>query len=170
MTQSPSDLQNILINELGVDVAYRHAPKHVTPDETLELSGAMLKWYAVHLQDRHVPTDIAQLARSYLKKTAVEARGFGFVILHRCGNDFYFLIVSTWRNNNELWETVFYKNGDAMSDFAPFLRENIHKPTFCVWEMVPLWHEQKAWEHFLKSPRDEAAARAWLSDRYAGPA
>ena len=79
MTQSPSDLQNILINELGVDVAYRHAPKHVTPDETLELSGAMLKWYAVHLQDRHVPTDIAQLARSYLKKTAVEARGFGFV-------------------------------------------------------------------------------------------
>jgi hypothetical protein len=170
MTQSPSDLQNILTNELGVDATYRHAPKYATPEETLEISGAILKWYAVHLQDRPVPSEIAQLARSYLKKTALEARGFGFVILHRCGNDFYFLIVSTWRNNNELWETVFYKNGDAMSDFAPFPREKVHKPTFCVWEMVPLWHEQKAWEHFLKSQRNEAAARAWLSDRYAGPA
>ena len=25
----------------------------------------------------------------------------GFVILHRCGESFYFLIVSTWRNDNE---------------------------------------------------------------------
>ena len=77
MTQSPSDLRNILINELGVDATYRHAPKYATSDETLEISGAILKWYAVHPQDRSVPTDIAQLARSYLKKTALEARGFG---------------------------------------------------------------------------------------------
>ena len=77
-----------------------------------------------------------------------EAKGCGFVILHRCGNDFYFLIVNTWRNNNELWETVYYKNGDAMDDFALFPREAKHKPTYCVWELVPLWHEKQAWERF----------------------
>ena len=33
-------------------------------------------------------------------------------ILHRCGEDFYFLLVCTWRNENELWETVWAKNGD----------------------------------------------------------
>lgn len=32
----------------------------------------------------------------------------GFAILHRCGESFYFLLVSTWGNDNELWETVAY--------------------------------------------------------------
>lgn len=77
-------------------------------------------------------------------------RGFGFVILHRCGTaGFYFLIVSTWRGNNEVWETVYYKNGEAMADFALFPRDAAHKPTFCVWELAAVWHETKAWERFL---------------------
>ena len=42
------------------------------------------------------------------------------VVLHRCGSDFYFLIVCTWRNENELWQTVWYKDGDRMDAFAPF--------------------------------------------------
>jgi len=164
------DLANILSNDPGVDAGYIHGSKHVRPGDVLEPSDAVLKWYAVHPQDRPVPEEITQLARSYLMKNDLEARGFGFVILHRCGNDFYFLIVNTWRNNNEVWESVFYKNGDAMTDFALWRREAVHKPTYCVWELVPLWHEQKAWERFLKSSRDEAAAQMWLGDRYAGPA
>jgi len=32
-------------------------------------------------------------------------------------------------------------------------------PAFCVWELVPVWHEQQAWKRFLESARDEAAAR-----------
>ena len=36
----------------------------------------------------------------------------GFVVLHRCGESFYFLLVCTWRNENELWETVWAKDGD----------------------------------------------------------
>ena len=117
-----------------------------------------------------MPEEITRLARTYLNRGPIEAKGLGFVILHRCGKDFYFLIVSTWRNNNELWESVFYKDGDAMADFAPFPREAFHKPTFCVWEMAPVFYEQKAWERFLKSARDEAAAFTWLNDRYSGPA
>ncbi len=169
MGQVTQHLANVLQTDSGIDSAYKHGPKYVTPGDVVEPSGAVLKWYAVHTQDRPVPEEIAQLARSYLMRNDLEARGFGFVILHRCGNDFYFLIVNTWRNNNEIWETVFYKNGNVMTNFALWPREAVHKPTYCVWELVPLWHEQKAWERFLKSSRDEAAAEMWRSDRYAGP-
>jgi hypothetical protein len=100
----------------------------------------------------------------------LEAKGLGFVILHQCGTQFYFLIVNTWRGNNELWETVFYKDGEAMPDFALWPRDGVHKPAFCVWELMPVWHENKSWERFLVSARDEAAARVWLDDLYAGAA
>jgi hypothetical protein len=163
-------LWDILQTDSGIDAQYRHAPKTVAPGDTLELPGGVLKWYAVHPEDRGVPDEITRLARSFLKKTVLEAKGFGFVILHRCGKDFYFLIVSTWRNNNELWETVFYKNGDSMDDFALFPRESVHKPAYCVWELVPLWHEQQAWTRFLNSGRAPAALENWLQDLYAGPA
>ncbi len=131
----------------------------------------LLKWYRLAPQADPVPDEIDRLARAYLAKTALEARGLGFVILHRCGTTgFYFLIVSTWRGNNEVWETVFYKQDDATSDFALWPRDGAHKPTFCVWELAAVWHETKAWERFLKSARDEAAAQLWFADRYSGPA
>lgn len=170
MTEQTAQLASILRDDSGVDPGYQHAPKRVTPGETLQPKDALLKWYAVHPDGGNVPEEITQLARQYFSNNAIEARGLGFVILHRCGKDFYFLIVCTWRNNNELWETVFYKNGDAMADFAPFSRDSSHKPTFCVWELVPVIHEKQVWESFLKSSRDEAAAQAWLRDCYSGPA
>jgi hypothetical protein len=61
-------------------------------------------------------------------------------VLHRCGASFYFLIASTWRNENELWETVWYRR------------------------------EQQAWVRFLQSERDAEAADRWLHDVYRGPA
>jgi hypothetical protein len=163
-------LSKVLLADSGVDPGYRHAPKRVTPGEPLELPGAVLKWYAVHPEDRTVSAELTRLARSRLTATPPEAKGLGFVLLHRCGQDFYFLIVCTWRNSNELWETVLYKDGDAMPGFAPFPRDGGHKPAFCVWELVPVWHEQQAWVRFLFSARDEAAAEAWLADRFSGPA
>jgi hypothetical protein len=163
-------LAHILETDSGVDAGYRHISKRVAPGEPLEVPGALLKWYEVHPDDRPVPDEVTQLARRRLATTPLEARGLGFVILHRCGNDFYFLIVNTWRHSNEVWETVLYKNGEAMTDFAPFSRERAHKPTYCVWELVPVWHEQQAWVRFLESSRDETAAQRWLGDRFAGPA
>jgi hypothetical protein len=170
MTSPTTHLARLLATNSGVDTEYRHAPKRVTPGDPLVLPGALLKWYALHPDDRLIPEDVTKLARTRLETTQLEASGLGFVLLHRCGSDFYFLLVSTWRNSNELWETVFYKDGEAMEAFEPFPREGAHKPTFCVWEFVPVWHEQKAWERFLGSARDEAAASAWLDDRFAGPA
>jgi len=170
MVEPPQQLASILASDSGVEAGYQHIAKHVTAGEPLEVPGALLKWYAVHPADRPVPAAITQLARDYLRDTPLAARGLGFVVLHRCGNDFYFLIVCTWRNSNEVWQTVFYKDGPAMAGFAPFPREGEHKPTLCVWELVPVWHEKHSWVRFLQSPRDEAAAEVWLNDRYTGEA
>ncbi|HKH46795.1 MAG TPA: hypothetical protein VKM72_19225 [Thermoanaerobaculia bacterium] len=170
MLRQTTHLAQLLESDLGVDAGYRHYPKRVTPGEPLELPGALLKWYGLHLEDRPIPEELSRLAQAKLTKNPLEARGLGCVVLHRCGNDFYFLIVCTWRNSNEIWQTVFYKDGDRMADFEVFPRDGAHKPMLCVWELVPVWHEQKAWERFLYSARDEAAAQEWLGDRYAGPA
>ncbi len=70
--------------------------------------------------------------------------------------------------SNEVWETVFYKEGDGMTDFALFPREKAHKPTFCVWELAAVWHEKQAWERFLGSARNSAAVEVWLRDLYTG--
>ncbi len=160
----------ILENDLGVGQNYEHGPKRVTPGGMIETDGAVLKWYQLSAEDRPVRDEIDRLARSFLARTPLEAKGLGFVILHRCGEDFYFLIVNTWRGNNEVWETVFYKNGDAMADFALWPRDGMHKPAFCVWELAPVWHETKSWERFLISSRDEAAAKIWQRDLYSGAA
>ena len=167
----------ILKNDLGVGQKYEHGPKLVTPGEAIETNGAVLKWYKLAppsrsgTKDRQVPDEIDRLARKFLaRKTNLEAKGLGFVILHRCGEDFYFLIVNTWRGNNEMWETLFYKDGDKMADFDLWPRDGMHKPTFCVWELAPIWHETKSWERFLMSARDEKAAQIWQRDIYAGSA
>ncbi len=170
MTMQTTRLSEILATESGIDAGYRHRPKRVTPGGPIEPKGTLLKWYGINDEDRPIPEAITRLARAYLLNTPLEARGLGFVLLHRCEQDFYFLIVCTWRGNNELWETVFYKDGDKMSDFALFPRDREQKGSYCVWELVPVWHEKRAWERFLNSPRDEASARAWFDDRLAGVA
>lgn len=168
MTSTATQLARIVDADSGIDAGYHHQPKRVTPLAPLDTSGAVLKWYGIFPEDRPITDAMTTLARRHLTTTALEAKGMGFVLLHRCGEGFYFLIVCTWRNSNEIWETVFYKEGDTMPDFALFPRDGIHKPAFCVWELVPVWHEQQAWSRFLISARDEAAAHAWLDDRYEG--
>ena len=57
-----------------------------------------------------------------------------------------------------------------MADFALWPRDGMHKPTYCVWELAPVWHEKESWERFLVSARDGVAAQAWQRDLYAGAA
>ena len=85
----------------------------------------------------------------------------GFVILHRCGESFYFLLVCTWRNENELWETVWAKTGDDDVFFRPWPAEGAHRPTFCVWELGAVCHEREAWTRYLllRARRSREAAR-----------
>ena len=101
--------------------------------------------------------------RDGVEEGALELAGeVGFAILHRCGEDFYFLLVCTWRNENELWETVWAKDGDDDPAFRPWPAEGTHRPTFCVWELGVVWHEQGAWSRYLRSRRDEGALLAYL--------
>lgn len=152
---------------------YRHVEKCVRASESLMLDDAFLKWYDVAPADTPVPSDVRKLARRNLRAAARSgaialARDLGFVVLHRCGEDFYFLLVCTWRNDNELWITVWAKDRDGDPEFRPWEVEGTHRPTFCVWELGAVCHERRAWSRFLRSNRDEPAKLAYLRDCYDG--
>jgi hypothetical protein len=151
------------------DVAanYMHRDKFAIPRDGIAAGDSQLKWSNVALPDAHVPREIEELARDYLKDVRV-AGEFGFVILHRCGEDFYFLIVSTWRNENELWESVYAKQSAGEPNFRPFTVETSHRGTYCVWELGVVWHEQQAWRRFLTSKRATEDATRYLNDRFEG--
>lgn len=158
----------------GVHPAYRHAPKHAQPATSVGLGDAVLKWYDVASADDPVPADVRALARRALDDAARlgELRlgdGLGFVILHRCGTEgFHFLLVQTWRNDNELWETVWAKESDDDPGFHPWPSEPGHRPTFCVWELGVVAHERIAWGAYLTSERDGSARRVYLGDVFEG--
>lgn len=159
----------------SLTAGYKHYDKFVEPAENIELHGVKLKWYNLAKPGEPVLPEIGDLALSFLEKesTAGNLKDFGklgFVILHRCGEDFYFLLVNSWRNGNELWESVYAKDGAAQGDFQPFTFQNHHRGTFCVWELAAVWHEQKAWKRYLLSAQDDEARANYLSDCYRGEA
>jgi hypothetical protein len=157
----------------AVTVGYRHITKAIRPGTPLVLGESVLKWYDIAPEDEPVPGDLRVLARGSLR-AAAESGALdlddedGFVILHRCGESFYFLLVSTWRNENELWETVWAKNGDENVGFRPWPLEGTHRPTFCVWELGAVLHEQQAWSRFLRSDRGEEDRELYVRDTFAG--
>jgi hypothetical protein len=153
----------------GVDDDYRHCDKLVTPRGTIRHGKARLKWYDLAPAEEPVPSDVHQLAQRFLSSAPLDlGDDLGFVILHRCGREFYFLLVSSWRGNNELWESVYAKKSEAHPDFALFTFEGTHRGTFCVWEMGAVWHEQQAWKRYLRSARDDAARDVYLGDCFSG--
>ena len=161
------------LEQASVAANYRHFEKIAHPEPSLALGETSLKWYDVAPDDAPVPLAIRAVARRCLRDAA---RGdelgvlgeLGFVILHRCGEDFYFLLVCTWRNENELWETVWAKNGESDVLFRPWPTEGEHRPTFCVWELGAVCHERQAWSEYLRSPRDATAKGTYLGSLYEG--
>ncbi len=156
-----------------VEAGYTHATKAITPARPITLRESVLKWYDLAPAEEPVPPDLHVQARGTLLAAADYGLldledDLGFVILHRCGESFYFLIVSTWRNDNELWETVWAKNGEADVAFHPWPLTGTHRPTYCVWELGAVWHEQQAWSRFLRSERGAAEREAYLRDTFAG--
>lgn len=157
----------------AVRADYRHVSKLIRPAAAITLGEAVLKWYDIAPLDEPVPCALQVLARGNLRAAAESGSlglegDLGFVILHRCGDSFYFLIVSTWRNDNEVWETVWARNGDGEVAFRPWPIEGTHRPTFCVWELGAVWHEQQAWSRFLRSARGAVARETYLRDTFEG--
>ena len=146
---------------------YVHRDKFATPREGITVGDSRLKWSNIAPSETSVPAEIEALARNFLKDASISG-DLGFVILHRCGESFYFLLVSTWRNENELWETVYAKASAAETGFKLFTFDSSHRGTFCVWELGVVWHEQQAWKRFLLSKRGPDDVALYLDDRCEG--
>lgn len=160
-------------NGSGVGLSYEHASKTVRAGQSVALGNTLLKWYEIAREDEPVPPTVSDLARLGLADAArlgeLRLGGeLGFVILHRCGEAFYFLLVSTWQNDNELWETVWAKDGPDDPEFHPWPLDGTHRPTFCVWELGAVAYERMAWTRFLGSARDREARLGYLRDTYEG--
>jgi hypothetical protein len=155
--------------DTAVEPGYEHVSKLVQPGPAVAISGGLLKWYDISTGP--IPAEISELARESLEAAVPRLDGeLGFVILHRCGESFYFLLISTWRNENELWETVWAKPGEHEPAFTPWPLASGHHPTFCVWELRAVCHEQGAWSRYLRSPRRANDMDTYLKDTYTGSA
>jgi hypothetical protein len=155
----------------AVAPGYRHSTKKIIPGSPVSVAGGLLKWYEIAPAGEPIPAEIGALAHEALEIAAPRLEGeLGFAILHRCGASFYFLLICTWRNENELWETVVAKSGEHEPSFGPWPLGAGHHPTFCVWELQAVCHEQAAWSRYLRSPRRANDMDAYLADRYEGEA
>jgi hypothetical protein len=160
-------------NGAAADASYEHHPKAARAGQSVSLGNALLKWYEIAPEGEPVPASVSDLARLGLADAArlgeLRLGGeLGFVILHRCGAAFYFLLVSTWQNDNELWETVWAKDGRDDPEFHPWPLDGSHRPTYCVWELGVVAYERLAWSRFLRSARDRDARLEYLRDTYEG--
>ena len=151
---------------------YRHEPKLVRPCDDLVLPNALLKWYDVRQAEAAIPDRTREQAREFVRAEVAAGRlridgELGFVIHHLCGESFYFLIVCTWRNVNEMWETLYARDD---KDGRPFelVPQGSHMEIICVWELGAVLHEQRAWIRYLYSARDEQAKLEYLGDRFTG--
>ncbi len=155
----------------NVPTDYRHHDRLVTPGENLVLPSACLKWYDLRRRDTEISAAVAADARHLLHAEATSGAfdvgyGLGLVVLHYSDVAAY-LIVAVWRDNQELWATLYLRDLRRDDGFRR-ARPGVDAPTFCVWELAPIWHERQAWVRYLRSPRDEAAKRAYLADRLTG--
>jgi len=168
-----TDVEAVELAGLGnIPAEYRHPHKLITPGPDLALPAAYLKWYDVRLPEVEIPAELDEQARTFLRAEVAAGRlaidgELGFVICHRCGESFYFLIVCTWRQQNEMWESLYGLDLATGGEFA-MIPQSDHLEVICVWELGAVLHEQQAWSRYLRSDRTDADKRAYLADRVQG--
>jgi len=150
---------------------YQHRPKLARPNDALITDNVYLKWYDIYREETPIPAQLVDEARSFLRTELDAGRlplknELGFAVHHQCAT-VYILYISTWRNENELWETIYIKDlaGDGL--FRQLERSST-TPTFCVWVLGVVGYEQLAWTRYLSSKRDDAARHMYLQDQMAG--
>lgn len=170
MTETPIDMS---LGRYGnvVPEGYTYSQKLVTPGDDLCLPHAYLKWYDIYPPERKIAPEHMCESRDFVAAEVERLKlsdELGFVLLHACGPALLLLLI-TWRNTNELWEVVYAKDlAQPGGPFTPIPYETIHRGTYCVWELGPIWHERNAWMRYLSSPRDEAAKQAYVNARFSG--
>jgi hypothetical protein len=155
-----------------VPEGYQYYQKTVTHRDGLALPNAYLKWYDLYPPDAPITPDQASEARSFLHSEVVAGKldlqdNLGFVVLHRAGSSLL-LLVTTWRNTNEMWLSSYYKPADQTATYELFVYDTDHRATYCVWELGIVWHERNAWVRFLSSERDNEAELTYLNDHFSG--
>jgi hypothetical protein len=153
-----------------VPEGYTYYEKMTTPRADLSLPQAYLKWYDLYPLDAEITPEQRGECRAFVAAEAERLQfpgDLGFVILHRAGS-VLLLLLTTWRNTNEMWEAVYVKFLEQEGGYQEVTFPNNHRGTFCVWELGAVWHERHAWVRFLSSKRDAAAKLAYINDRFAG--
>nr|WP_315026605.1 hypothetical protein [uncultured Chryseobacterium sp.] len=141
--------------------------KHAAPKGVFSVGKTRFKWYDLAEDPARVSTqDInhAKICIESAQESFQDIDDLGFVIMHRCGEN-YLLLVCTWRNENELWESVYH---DSSGKFEIWDRNKTHLPTYCVWEMGIVYHESQAWKRYLGTTKDEDDKKIYLSDFFEG--
>jgi hypothetical protein len=146
---------------------YRHKPKVLKPGPRIETAELCLKWHLLYPEALPITTEQVAEAQGFLRREVEAGRlairnQVGFVVQHRCA-EVLILYVCTWRNDNEVWETLYHSRVDGGAGYALHRREDT-SPTFCVWVLNAVGHEHKAWSRYLASSRDDAARVAYLAD------
>ncbi len=159
---------NTMHKDVQVSPAYGHYEKMIHSHGVIDPTIGRQKWYAVNRGDQPIDQSVQDLAQDFIARTLASdgdpsPQELGFVILHRCGDNFYFLGLCTWRENNELWKTLFHLKTETMADFAIYPQAEPHKDTFCVWELAVVCHEMKAWTRYLNSKRSDQDATQYLT-------
>jgi hypothetical protein len=164
------------VEPTAVPADYRHHQRLVSPGAPLRLERTDLKWYEIRRPDAPMPAGLEDETRAFVAREVAARRLAiagqpGFVMLHLADakgspNSVALLLVSTWNQANELWETVYWKPVDGGA--YERVRRPDHAATYCVWELGAVWHERNAWNRFLDSARDAAALQAYLEDRFTG--
>jgi hypothetical protein len=153
-----------------VPEGYTYSKKLVVPREDLSLPQAYLKWYDIRPPDVEITQEQLLESRAFVAAEVERlkiANELGFVLLHRAGA-MLLLMIMTWRNTNEIWESVYLKDLRQAGGYVLTEFESTHRGTFCVWELGPVWHERHAWVRFLSSKRDVEAKLAYVNDRFSG--
>jgi hypothetical protein len=150
---------------------YRHRPKVARPGEALVTPAVYLKWYDIYYEETPFAPQLVDEAHSFLLAELEAGRlalknEIGFVVHHQCSGA-YILYICPWRNENELWETIYIKDLTANGTFQQ-LERSATTPTYCVWVLGVVGHEQQAWTRYLYSPRDDAAKYAYVQDQMMG--
>ena len=153
-----------------VPAGYQYVEKHIVPHDELALPTAILKWYDLFPAEEPISPEQRAECRAFITAEAAQlglGADLGFVILHRAGS-VLLLMVSTWRNTNEMWESVYVNDPSTSAGYVRVRVDGHHRPTYCVWELGAVWHERGAWVRFIQSERDNSAKRAYLDDLWTG--
>ncbi|MGK5729479.1 hypothetical protein [Streptomyces sp. URMC 124] len=166
MTRTKSSLDGLA----DYPADWAHRAKRIFPGEPLYLPGACLKWYDIRGADQDATPKVSAEARDFLAaETAAGQLEFhqelGFVLLHRDGAK-YFMLVCVWRDRNEMWQGLYYKDDAGFLPYPP--KAGFLRPTQSIEELDATAHERRGWSRYLLSARDHAAKQAYLGDLCTG--